>query len=136
MAVTGIKVNRLQLIDRLNSQIVSATTEVYEAEARKRAAVTQNRKELIVRLAFRLKELRGGREDPGSDNTGVYHYGRYNNYDTTTLYKPPTKAERTATIESAIEPIKRAIRIFEMSDEDTVTLGPKLIQDLGLGEYL
>ena len=132
MATTGIRVNRAQLILRLQDKREQIEGDKIKAAAERDRREKKDRIDIIAKLSKRLSALKKGLDDP--------HKG-FKYYNGSASAAPIVSAkERAQELKEQIEksqiPIDRAIRVFEMSSDETVTLGPRIISDLGLTNYL
>jgi hypothetical protein len=127
MSAAGVLVDREALIERLKEAKDEAVA-TFEADTKKAAIEDEKRKKRAIEdLRKRLKAMEAGKDDPGDSTNGGFGWNRrYNN----------TGAPNPDTLKATLDSIDRAIRVFRIGTEDTVRLGPKLIQDLGLGRYL
>ena len=132
MATTGIRVNRAQLILRLRDQREQIEQNKIKAATERDRYNKKERINLITRLSKRLSALKKGLADPDRGR----HAGYYTPAEAPIVSAKEKAQELTAQIEAAQIPIDRAIRVFEMSPDETITLGPRIISDLGLTNYL
>lgn len=129
MSGAGIGIDRRQLIQRMKDAKEEAVVQ-YEKDVKKRKAeAIERHKKTIKEKTEELARLKADGPNPEREHYQNY-YGSWNTRANTS---ENTYADQ---LKATLENIDKAIRTFEMGTEDTVRLGPRLIQDLGLGRYL
>ena len=128
----GLIVDRDELITRLK-EAKAELMEKYEERHKKWAKdVEADRVARLADLEKRVKAMKAGKEDPGQ----VY---RSPQSSYSHIHRDFRGGLQEPSINAVLEDSKqidRAIRIFSMSTEQNIRLGPKMVSDLQLGRFL